>query len=247
LQSHEPMNSFIPETKGMTRENFWELLNKYHSVILKPAAGSEGKGIISVDQIQPNKFSVHIEELQTPMNSEQLFPDIVKQFLGDYADLIDPNDAESFLSKSYLVQKKISLAKIDQCPFDIRVVVQRKSDEPWTLTGRLAKKANHGYMITNFRSGSTILPLEEAITLSEIHKLDETILIKNIENVALEAANLLAHDYANLNIIGFDMCLDIQGHIWIIECNFNPYKGKKSLFLLLEDKTMYERIESFDK
>lgn len=83
------------------------------------------------------------------------------------------------------VQQKIKLAKIDGCPFDIRIVVQRRKNAPWTVTGLLANRANEGYIIANSRNSigcrkETLLPsclfcqnLDNGKKLSYVQKTSE--------------------------------------------------------------------------
>jgi glutathione synthase/RimK-type ligase-like ATP-grasp enzyme len=65
----------------------------------------------------------------------------------------------------------VALAKIDDSPFDIRVIVQRKiGSNEWNITGCYAKVAKTGFFKTNLAAGGTVLPVEEAIKRSSIDK-----------------------------------------------------------------------------
>ncbi|WP_335437160.1 YheC/YheD family protein [Neobacillus drentensis] len=49
---------------------------------------------------------------------------------------------KKFKRKPYIVQEEIPLASIDECPLDIRVMVQRKrGSQEWHVTGRAVKVA----------------------------------------------------------------------------------------------------------
>src|SRR5690606_11745854 len=70
-----------------------------------------------------------------------------------------------------IVQRYIRLGKVNGRPFDLRVMVQRKStkSDKWKITGRLAKIAGKGYVITNVRrSGGKVTSASSAIRRSDI-------------------------------------------------------------------------------
>jgi len=147
-----------------------------------------------------------------------------------------------FRPKIYLLQPHLSLGRINGRPFDVRVMVQRtKSNQPWQVTGWLAKLAGPGYVVTNVaRSRGSVLSLQNAILRSGIPKPPHFLV--EIKKVSLAVASCLGNAYPSLREIGLDLGLDQEGKIWIIEANFRP---ALSLFQRLPDKTFYRRIKAF--
>ncbi|MEB3102904.1 YheC/YheD family protein [Ferviditalea candida] len=133
------------------------------------------------------------------------------------------NEAYSYVhsktrGRAYIVQQKIHLAKVGGRPFDVRVMVQRKRNSSvWVVTGKLAKIAGPGYIITN-----------TARSKGRVEQL----------------ATAIRKYYGYLNTVGLDMGVDVNGRVWIIETNFAPMI---SLFYRLRDKTMYRRIQSYSR
>lgn len=242
LQQDERLIPYLPEMRWLTESNLWELLTQFQSVILKPAASSKGKGNIFIHSIGEGRYIFQTEMIQERIDAENLYLRIAEEILQDYVQYIEPRQFNSIFSQSYLVQRYFPLAKMDHRPFDIRVIVQRKEEDPWQVTGKLAKWANEGYSNPYSRSGSILLPLEEALQRSTLKQFPANTLASQIEEVSLLAAEQLARNYPERRIIGFDLCYDASENLWLLEVNFNP---SDSLFLHFKDKSMYNRIQSF--
>lgn len=231
LIKNKELEKHLPETiKLSTEEELWNFIDKYPSVILKPLFGSRGRKIFKVSALELDKFEIHY------LNS-------IREFMGR-------NNTYSYFKKNkaprraYVAQRYISLANIQGSPFDIRVIVQKqKNSYNWVVTGKVAKLAGQGFFVTNNQlSSGTVLPVEEAINSSNIHKADDNgeNLVSELERIALLAAKTLEPLYEGHRIYGFDMGIDSDGHIWIIEVNLNPFL---SHFYKLQDKTMYRTIK----
>jgi hypothetical protein len=49
----------------------------------------------------------------------------------------------------YLIQQFIPFLEVNERPINLRIMVQRRENEPWAVTGILVKLAKSGYKITN--------------------------------------------------------------------------------------------------
>ncbi|OOR06662.1 hypothetical protein BW897_30735 [Bacillus cereus] len=232
LQTDEYVSSLFPETMQLNEtQDLWLLLDKYRHVVLKPISGSLGTGIIKLlidsnDQCEMQYGNQTLKDL----NKKQLLAHVQKKMKP----------------KPYLVQEYIQLAKIENCPFDVRVIVQQKSTEfTYIVTGIYAKVAQEGYFTTNLAKKGKVLTLQQAIDRSHLNKvttIDE--LVKNIDHAALQIAQKLGEISPHHRIWGLDVGIDHHGKIWIIEANSNP--GMKG-FKKLENKSMYKMIQAYKK
>ncbi|MFB6367304.1 YheC/YheD family protein [Paenibacillus elgii] len=221
----------VPETRWMTPGNVWGLLAKNGQVILKPLGGSRGAGVILVSSIRGDRYEIHSENKKKIFHEKKQTYNYVKTKTG---------------TREYIVQRRIPLATINKRPFDIRVIVQcKRRSSFWKVTGRIAKVAGKGYIITNItRSKGTLLPIQTAIRKSSIRKRSVPVLLSNINKIALLTANRLRKIYPLHRIYGMDIGLDRNGHVWIIEANRKPLM---SHFMKLKDKTMYRRIMEYKR
>lgn len=231
LKGSERLAGHLPKTGWLTKDNLWSLVDRFGEVILKPLGGSRGAGVILVKADGGDRYMVHSENRRfTIVGKEQTYR-WLKRKIGD---------------RTYLVQRRIRLATVHDRPFDIRVIVQRKRHSSlWKVTGKAAKVAGEGYIVTNIsRSGGNVLPVKTAIDKSSLSRFHTQTLLSDIERVAIRSAKRLGKIYPSQRIYGMDIGLDQNGHVWIIEANRNPLL---SHFLKLPDRSMYHRILSYQQ
>lgn len=99
-------------------------------------------------------------------------------------------------------------------------MVQRRPNSPWQVTGKLAKVAGKGFVVTNIaKSHGYVVTVKKAIEMSKLPTLKFSNMLKQLDHVALLGAAKLGPSYRRVNTLGFDMALDTKGHVWIIELN----------------------------
>ncbi|WP_254119557.1 YheC/YheD family protein [Bacillus sp. FJAT-29790] len=226
----ENLASHLPVTKLFKEESLWELMDLYSELMIKPSFGHKGKGVIQITSFGEDKFGV-----QAGLNKITIHG---KKPLFKYL-----RENHCSPKRQYIIQKWISLAKIEDSPIDIRVIVQRKrKSSEWIVTGKLAKIARDGFIITS--AAKELVPVEEAIERSSLNsQLIQKILIE-LDQVSLNTARQLEKYYTKSRLIGLDMGIDQEGKIWIIEANLTP---NIAMFNKVEDKSDYETIKSYRK
>jgi glutathione synthase/RimK-type ligase-like ATP-grasp enzyme len=231
LKKSEELAPYLPETRIMTKNAFWDLIAKYKHVIVKPVGGSRGEGVIQVSSLGNNKYVLHIENIRHTILGKENTYMYLKRKIG---------------SRRYMVQRRISRPTINGRPFDLRVITQRRRySNLWDVTAKVAKVAGKGYIVSNnTRSRGQLLPVLTAFQRSTIKHLSPQTLLSNIERIALLSTQRLAAHFIGHRIYGLDMGLDRKGSVWIIEANLYP---SPSHFWKLKDKTMYHQIMAYKK
>lgn len=217
----------LPKTRPLSNEAFWSLMGEYGAVIVKPSDGWGGSRVMQVVSLGKGTYEAHYGK--------------VRKRFGGKAAVFSFVRAQTRRG-SFIVQRKIQLAKVKGRPFDLRVMVQRRGTE-WVVTGKLAKIAGAGFIITNTaRSGGRVVPVSAALrsfgfTAAQVKSIET-----DIHRISVAAVKQLHKYYRFIRTVGLDIGIDHRGKVWIIEANFSP---AKSLFLRLKDKSMYRRIISF--
>ena len=118
------VRSSLPETKMFTRESFDQMINRYGTVIVKPNWGSGGAGVVKVSRQSNGKYVIHYGA------NRQVFPHKTAAlfFLRQYIS-----------HRTYIVQRCISMCKVNGRPFDLRVMIQRKRESLGPLQVNLPK------------------------------------------------------------------------------------------------------------
>lgn len=233
MKRYGVLKDHIPITRRLMPKTFWGFVEKYGDVILKPAYGSRGKGVIRVTSIGNYRYTIHMENERITIQGKDRTYAHIREIIGTY---------------SYIVQCRIPLCTVNNRPFDLRAIVQRRRNtHDWKVTGKVAKVAGEGYIVTNItRSKGTIMKLESALQKSSLKDYSHRILMSNIDRIAVLTARKLSRNklYSNQYIFGLDIGLDSNGRVWVIEVNLKPML---SHFRKLKDQTMYQRIMEYKK
>ncbi|MEW9669838.1 YheC/YheD family protein [Ammoniphilus sp. 3BR4] len=226
LRKHHSLRKFIPDTEFLTEKSMWKILDQYKDVILKPISSHGGKGVMRLSK-QDKRFEVHIKE---------------KRILFDQKDHANSYVFSKIGATRYIVQQRVNLALIEDRPFDIRVLVQKKAPKEWVTTGKVARVAGEDRIVTNTSSGGNRLHLDEAIFNCRLKSSKKTRvkLLKEIDQLSLNIARYLDRFFPFHNIYGMDIGIDAKGRIFITEVNPWPsFRGYKHF-----DKPMYKMIRS---
>lgn len=260
LKGNSHLKKHLPITKKLNKNSFLEMLGEHKSIIIKPVLGVLGKNIYQISEIDKTEdlYEIHREGLIKKIKgklgvqgkniyqeseidkTEDLYEihheGLIKKIKGKHETY---SYIESRIKPSrFLVQQKICLVSIDKSPIDFRVMVQRKrQSSKWRITGKFAKVAQRGYIITNV--AKEVLCIEDALrqTSLDTELMQEAIRIMN--QTAITATSCITSVCPKRRIIGFDFGVDKRGKVWIIEANFKP---GISPFKMLENKLMYQTI-----
>ena len=221
---------YLPKTNRLSKQSLLECLKNYLTVMLKPCFGSHGRGIVQITSLPNEDFEVHHEYQRT----------IIKGNEQIYEFLKENNYIKG--KKKYIIQERIPLISIQENPFDIRVMVQRKKNSSeWTVTAKCAKVAANNYVITNV--AKAIMPVGQALEESCLSNINPSNIELKLNEISLTIVQHLSYYYPKIRAFGIDLGVDVNGDIWIIEVNLRP---AISMFKLLQDDS-YSLIKSFRK
>jgi glutathione synthase/RimK-type ligase-like ATP-grasp enzyme len=231
MKRYDEIKYYLPDMQKLSRSSFYDFLEKYEDIIVKPNDGRRGSGVYRITALGDKTYRVHKENKQKKIHGMEHTYDYLKEKIG---------------SRKYIVQRRVPLATVDGRPMDVRIIVQRKKySDTWKLTGKAVKVAGEGYIVTNIsRSSGVILPVKKGIQKSSLKDHSYRTLLADIEKIAIRSAKRLSGLYPHHRIFGFDMGLDRDGRVRIIEVNRFPMM---SHFRKLKDKDMYERIKRYKK
>ncbi|MEC0230695.1 YheC/YheD family protein [Paenibacillus alba] len=229
LRKSSELKMYLPETAWLKESTFSRMLTKYREIIVKPTGSYGGNGVIRIRQ--------------TDLATYEVQDGAKKKSFTDKSKLVAFMKKKA--KKNHIVQQRIPLATVNGRPFDMRVMVQRRPGSPWQVTGKLAKVAGAGFIVTNIRmSSGKVVTVEHALKKSELSSINANDLLAQLDKVALRSAAQLGPSYRWVDTMGIDMAFDKKGNVWIIEVNFTPML---ELFLKLKDKSMFRKIKSFHR
>ncbi|AWB42965.1 hypothetical protein DCC85_01120 [Paenibacillus sp. CAA11] len=229
LKNYGPLVPYLPETQRLSGHSFNALLQKYHNVIVKPVWGSRGRGVIQVSYLGHNRYAIHYENVRKVGRGRRNAYRYIRGKIGP---------------AEYMIQRRIHRPTINNRPFDMRVIVQRKQySSQWVVTAKVVKVAGKGYIVSNnSRSKGQLLKFSTGIRNSSIRHLPINALESQINGVSILTAKRLARFFPGHRIYGLDIATNQHGRVSIIEANLYP---SMSHFYKLKDRTVYQRILAY--
>lgn len=222
LKSSEFLSPYIPTTDLLTRKTFRQFIRKYKEVVIKPVNGKEGRGIVQISKLNDGSYFIHTEmRKMMKININEVYEFIRAHYMSK-------ND--------YIIQQRLQLATINNCPIDTRVIMQNIASN-WHSTGKIVKVASENYFVTN--AAQQLLPFGIALDRSTVLEKNSKRVEKEIDVICLLAAKKFGATDEEMTIIGFDIGLTATGQLWIIEGNFNP---NLSMFSMLKDRSIFLKI-----
>lgn len=220
--------SYVPDTRLFKRTNLVDMLKSYATVYCKPTSGSGGAGIMRVKK-KGNGYLLQYGSGQSTHGSMDSLYERMNKRIN---------------SRSYLLQKGITLAKTNGNPFDIRVMVQKTDSGKWVSTALFTKIGRPGKVATNYNQGGRIgyfAPTMAGAGFGSARiKSKET----ELKRLGRQVGRAFDRHGKGFRELGLDIALEDGGRAWILEVNTSPqfYPLKR-----MKNKTLYRRIVSYAK
>ncbi|MBS3938100.1 MAG: YheC/YheD family protein [Peptococcaceae bacterium] len=219
LSGHVKLRRYLPSTGELSAEKMLEYLRQYQSVFVKPAEGSLGVGILRVVRVG-SVYGYRLTRFNRPdlrgntCSSEKILRTVrVLMRQGQY-----------------IVQRGIRLARVNGCPFDVRILLQKNGRNQWFVASTVARVAQPGNIISNIADGATTMSPRQAIMSALGLRAGAGRQVKIMSIVAKKVARAIERgmdmEFAEM---GVDLAIDIHGKIWILEANSRPGRQTNDL------------------
>lgn len=206
--------------RDILSEKFLDAIEYGKGFFLKPIFGTGGFGIFDIEKQHDIYLLInHTNTKRESFNSlDELFRHI--------SDLLNIGE--------YFIQEKAELSAINNCPFDIRVIVQNSGRRDYQVTGSGVRIGKESSLVSNLNSGGTAIAVEELVDHYMQHfGKDITSEIGKMNDICLECSEALHHEYGNFLEIGYDILLTNNKGPIIIEANTRPSRW---IFNAIADK-----------
>jgi len=204
LLSDSRVAGYIPRTRGYSGAALLNMLRHYGNVVIKPVVGGGGHGVIKVFQHSGGFGFTYMDRtrMYRDFSSMKRALDIVK------------------VKRKYLIQKGISLAKINGRPIDYRVKVV-KNGEVWEFRSMVGRVARPGLFVTNLCKGGSMLSCREGLRRS-LPKVNASAKKAEMRRLTRTCIEIMERHFPGIGELGFDYAVDQFGKIWILEVNTRP-------------------------
>jgi hypothetical protein len=208
------LTSYLPSTEIYNSPSLLEeFLNRYRTVYVKDSAGKLGHNIFKVQKHYSGKYIVYTQE-----NSK------ISHSILKLDSLYDRIANGKLKGKTIIIQQGIELARLQNKPFDIRILVQKNGYGKWQVVDKSIRvAASKNSVVTNISAGGEAKRLEEVIPM--VFPGLEGVIEKQLNIMSLNICGCLERKYGRLGELGIDAALDEQGRVWLLEVNGKPAKS----------------------
>lgn len=201
LSRFPELHRYLPKTHLLSDESWRKFNQRFSTVYIKPLGKSLGMDICRIDKQDGQWRMVHST---------------------GKIDMYQKMELEAKLGKlmekeEYLVQQAIALKRINHQAVDFRVAVQRGANGEWTVSGMVARLGPKHGIATNLAVGGKSKKMDEV--LGELGINDPQQIKDKIREVVILAAQRLGSSLPGLADLGFDIAIDEDEQVWIIEVN----------------------------
>ena len=221
LQDEPVICNHLPKTHLLTDiEELITFLHEEMKIILKPAHLSRGRGIFILE-LNEKYAGYMLYDYRKKYR--------VQHLIQDKHALIEMLKSLNILDRNYIFQTYIPLLKVNERPFDIRVVMQKANVKEWKCLGIECRVAGENEDLTNIARGGSAMTLEEVVNQSGL-SLSHSSVRENVLTLCHYFCKVMDKNREHFAEFGLDIALDENGYPWIIEANIFPsFKGFKKM------------------
>ncbi|MYL54880.1 hypothetical protein GLW08_16215 [Pontibacillus yanchengensis] len=217
LSKRTVLKKHLPETILLkNRSHILNFLKKHKVIYLKPAKLAGGKGIIQLSLI---KNQIHFKTYSGN-----------KFVLNNNEDVRKKLKQHMIKGKQYIMQRAIESYHKDGEKVDFRVYIQKDYSKKWKYSGMEAKVAENSSVISNSKNRYKVMKGEEA--LRHYYGMNQKMIqskILQITDVCKKMLGVVEGQGYNLGDVAFDLIIDKEGHIWVLEMQIDYAAEIKAL------------------
>lgn len=222
---------FVPRTADFSRKQLKKMASRFEILYIKPNIGSLGIGIHKLRRRKGGGY-----QLTSVISRKQ-----ISRAFGNL-DQVYEHIRKTRKFGKLIIQRGIPLDRIEGKPYDIRAMVQRKPNGPWTCTALIAKVALPNRIVTNAHQGAKLYQLSRLWKMQGMRAAPSLANNEFIEESALKISKSLSRRYGGMREMGIDFAIDRSKRLWVLEVNTNhpQYGAFKKI-----DRAAYNRVKSF--
>lgn len=208
LLSEEKLRQHIPRTVSFNKENLEMMIGRFKSLYIKPDVGSLGIGIF---KLRRRKTGFELQEI------------VQKQQVTHRFDKISGvmERIQSAKKGNLIIQQAILLDRVNNQPYDVRAMVQRKPGGSWVCSGFLVKVGAANKIVTNYYQGGKIITLKKLDDQRNLSDAERERRTRKLTATALDIAQALSKRRAGMHEMGIDFAWDKNRRLWVLEVNSN--------------------------
>lgn len=213
LKNEREANQHVPESIiNPNHESIRSMLERHQFAYYKPSGGSLGIGIYRLTYL-PKKgyFARYTKNGRNVLLHFKTFPRLMKMLEARHG----------YGLRNYVIQQGVRLIELDGCPIDFRFHLHKNGKGEWSVVGIGAKKAGKGSVTTHVKNGGQLMAPKQALQYEFGERAVE--MLTKAKSVTIFLAQAIERNYPHLlGELGFDIGIDRDEKIWMLEANAKP-------------------------
>ncbi|MEJ8543835.1 YheC/YheD family protein [Brevibacillus borstelensis] len=215
LEQEPELNQWLPETVPFSKRNLGDMVKRHPRLYLKPTNGTGGRSILRIER-KGERFLLCGRTKKQGQKNE-----ILSNITSLSQRIKQWTEREKRGDEMFFLQQGLDLNLLDDRTVDARLLVQKDGQGKWRLTGMGMRVGPVNSSTSNLHGGGTALPAGRF--LSNRFGLDlAELIIYQCEELALLTVEKLEEHFGQMMEFGFDLGIDTEGRVWIIEINPKP-------------------------
>ncbi|MFD2370718.1 YheC/YheD family protein [Brevibacillus sp. GCM10020057] len=214
--SQDPLLArWLPETLPYSRDNLASLLRNHRLLYLKPTNGSGGRSILRVERTR-NGYRLHGRTKLQAKSSEKL--STMKELCRRLEQWMEQ---EKHGNEQFFLQQGLALELVPKRVVDARLLAQKDGSGHWRLTGMGLRMGALHSSTSNLHGGGKALSAARFLT-ERFGAAEAERIILECKELALRTVERIEEHFGPMMEFGFDVGIDVEGRLWIIEINPKP-------------------------
>jgi hypothetical protein len=211
---------WLPETHPFDVVKLREMLQRHRIVYVKPTNGTGGRSILRIEQTGEG-YLLHGQTKRKGRSST---------LLPTWAALIKRiqqwTNWEKRGQEQFFLQQGLDLELLPNRIVDVRLLIQKDGEGVWKITGIGARIGRVNASTSNLHAGGTAAPASRFLA-SRFGRERAKMILEECRELAHRAVVKIEQHYGPMMEFGFDIGIDVNGRVWLIE--INPKPGREIL------------------
>lgn len=214
LRSDPEIGRQLPETVECSADALGRMLSRYDLLYMKPKNGTGGRGIYRIERAEKSgKYRLQGHDAH---RRNRISETLDRNALIDRLAHIGEQGV-------FLVQQGLDLRLLPGRNADLRLLLQKENGN-WTATGTAVRIGKRGSPVSNLHGGGTG-HRSEPFLAERFGRKRSALILKECSQLAKRVARAIEANYGRMLELGFDLGIDTQGKVWLIEVNTMPQRN----------------------
>lgn len=214
LLDQSGLKKLTPETERLRdARQVRDWLNRFQVAYVKPIGGYGGMDVNRIERLAQGRYRVSVDRTRSQTGRTRIV--IEDANLGDWV--------AKKRKRPHLIQRGLQLMSVAGRKVDFRVVVHRDRHGNWQTIGIIPKMAAPDGVVTNLIAGGQRADIDSLV--KQAAQEGKRIPILTLEEHAKQIAAELSKRSKTAALIGFDMAVEENGRVTMIEMNPKPARS----------------------